>query len=320
MDNVRLEKKSEFEISAVIPLFNKQETSQRAVRSILAQTFPVKEILVIDDGSSDESVARVKRLKDRRIRVMHQENAGPSSARNTGIKAARSEWIAFIDADDEWQSGYLEEICNLYKLNKNCGVLAASYQVVKDDDNPKIYSIPDYPYGWMGVIDDYYAIRNNTIFHHVSSTVCSREDLLTVGGFRDGVHHFEEFLLWLDLAIITIIAYINAPLAIYHSTPSGLSKQTFALDKQLTPAQLLHSQMQDGLIPENLLSSARNLLSKFQLDEARLLYRFGKNLKAINAFFHRQKSDLYEKDWLKFFLVACTPKWLYKHYLSMKGT
>lgn len=88
-------------VSVVIPAYNAGEYLGRAIDSVLAQTQPAAEIIVVDDGSADNT-ADVAQGYGERIRFIQQENAGASVARNTGIEAAASEWIAFLDADDEW--------------------------------------------------------------------------------------------------------------------------------------------------------------------------------------------------------------------------
>jgi glycosyltransferase involved in cell wall biosynthesis len=94
-------------VSVIIPAYNASGTIRRAVNSVLAQTVPVLEILVIDDGSPDDVATPLAGL-DPRITVIRQSNAGASAARNRGLDAARGEWVAFLDADDEWFPNRLE--------------------------------------------------------------------------------------------------------------------------------------------------------------------------------------------------------------------
>src|SRR3954470_765888 len=89
-------------VSAIIPTFNRRQYIQRAIDSVLAQTLPVDEIIVIDDGSTDGTAEAVEAWYGSRIRVIRQENSGVSGARRRGIQEARGEWIAFLDSDDEW--------------------------------------------------------------------------------------------------------------------------------------------------------------------------------------------------------------------------
>src|SRR5262249_27493026 len=95
-------------VSVVIPTFNRQQVILRAIHSVLRQSLSPHEILVVDDASSDETVALVEGLKDPRIQVFrHEINRGPAAARNTGIRAATGKWIALLDSDDEWSTDKL---------------------------------------------------------------------------------------------------------------------------------------------------------------------------------------------------------------------
>ena len=93
--------KDRMTVSAVIPAYNSGESIARAIESVLCQTYPADEIIVVDDGSTDNTAEMVQSFGERVI-FIRQENAGASVARNTGIQAARFDWIAFLDADDEW--------------------------------------------------------------------------------------------------------------------------------------------------------------------------------------------------------------------------
>ena len=93
-------------ISVVIPLYNKEKTIKKTLNSILLQSYSNYEIVIVDDGSTDDSYSIVSNyvesnIEKQRIRLLHQENGGPSKARNTGAKHAQGEWIVFLDADDE---------------------------------------------------------------------------------------------------------------------------------------------------------------------------------------------------------------------------
>ena len=94
-------------ISVVIPLYNKEPIIEKTLKSVLSQDYSDFEVVVVDDGSTDNSVAIVESIGDPRIRLIKQENGGPSKARNTGVKNAKGEWILFLDADDELLPGAL---------------------------------------------------------------------------------------------------------------------------------------------------------------------------------------------------------------------
>ncbi|MFN3301364.1 MAG: glycosyltransferase family 2 protein, partial [Sediminibacterium sp.] len=95
-------------VSVVIPLYNKGKYIERAISSVLAQTYPPLEIIVVDDGSTDNGPERVLKFNDPRIILIRQENRGPGAARNTGLARAKGKYIAFLDADDEWLPNFLK--------------------------------------------------------------------------------------------------------------------------------------------------------------------------------------------------------------------
>ena len=114
-------------ISVVIPLYNKERYIERAVYSVLSQTFQQFEIVIVNDGSTDGSVSVIERMNNPLIRLIHQKNGGVSAARNRGIEEARFEYIAFLDADDEWKENHLEVIAGLIRKFPECGVFGTSY-------------------------------------------------------------------------------------------------------------------------------------------------------------------------------------------------
>ena len=99
--------------SIVMPLYNKEREVSTTISSILSQTFKNFELLVVNDGSTDLSVQVVEKITDIRVRIINQENAGVSAARNTGVRLALSELIVFIDADDLWHPDFLATIVAL---------------------------------------------------------------------------------------------------------------------------------------------------------------------------------------------------------------
>ena len=114
-------------ISVVIPLYNKEKQIANTLHSVLRQTFQNFEIVVVDDGSTDNSVQEVEKVNDIRIRIVHQKNAGVSAARNKGIEEARYDLIAFLDADDKWDQEYLQTQYGLYEKYSDCSVYACNY-------------------------------------------------------------------------------------------------------------------------------------------------------------------------------------------------
>lgn len=109
-------------ISVVIPLYNKEASIAQSLKSVLSQEYDDYEVVIVDDGSTDGSVGVVEAMNDPHIRLIKQENGGPSKARNTGVKNAKGEWIYFIDADDELLPGALEFFAQNIEKHKNVDI------------------------------------------------------------------------------------------------------------------------------------------------------------------------------------------------------
>ena len=130
-------------ISVVIPLYNKVSSIAKTLRSIQGQTVEVSEVVIVDDGSTDDSVNEVQQYQMKepifgnKIRLIRQTNGGVSKARNRGIAEAKGDIIAFIDADDEWKPTYIETISRLVELYPCCGVYATSYEKIDAYGNKK---------------------------------------------------------------------------------------------------------------------------------------------------------------------------------------
>jgi glycosyltransferase involved in cell wall biosynthesis len=115
------------QISVIIPLYNKGFIITKTLVSVLAQTFTDYEIVIIDDGSTDSSVEKVKQFDDSRIQLFQQKNQGAAAARNLGIEKTNCELIAFLDADDYWFPSHLATLVQLYENHPNCGIYASRY-------------------------------------------------------------------------------------------------------------------------------------------------------------------------------------------------
>jgi glycosyltransferase involved in cell wall biosynthesis len=136
--------------SVVIPLYNKELSIESTIKSVLEQSFQDFEIVIINDGSTDDSIDIIKEIKEDRIRIIHQKNQGVSAARNKGIEEANFEWIALLDADDLWKKDHLETFVNLIDKYPNHLFFASSFKYstprVSVINRPDVedYEIKDY--------------------------------------------------------------------------------------------------------------------------------------------------------------------------------
>ena len=205
--------------SAVIPLFDKERHIERAIRSVAAQTVPPSEILVVDDGSTDGGAAIVKRLAAEitSIRLIQQENGGVSRARNVGIRSAGSEYIAFLDADDEWLSDFLEEIGHLMKEFPGAGLYATAYTAVGSDEDhiaPRLKSRPGRSTHLS--IHNYFKTGFGGSPVWTSAAVVPKSTFEDVGLFVDGAGRGEDLEMWGRISLRHDIAFSSKACAVYH--------------------------------------------------------------------------------------------------------
>ena len=116
-------------ISIIIPLYNKEKYIKKCIESVLLQSITDFEIVIVDDGSTDNSIAIIKSFKNERIHIIRQRNQGPSKARNTGLKNASGEWILFLDADDILIPGSLETFLKLIHKYPNDKCFACNFYI-----------------------------------------------------------------------------------------------------------------------------------------------------------------------------------------------
>ena len=233
-------------VSVVIPLFNKAPYVERAIRSVLAQTFTDFEIVVVDDGSTDDGVSVVHRMKDPRIllRLLQQPNAGAAVARNEGIQVASGHWIAFLDADDTWREDKLER--QLAVLEREDLVWAASGYTYVDPDKPReavvitadsqdaMRSPLRQPGAWFlspNVLQDGLRALAHGASLWTGTIMVRRDVLLEIDGFDTALRTGQDVLMWARIAADhQPLAYVSEALAEYHRGLDGsLSAKRTAL-------------------------------------------------------------------------------------------
>ncbi len=196
-------------ISVVIPLYNKEGQIAHTLQSVFTQTFQNFEIVVVDDGSTDNSVEEVERFDDSRIRLIHQTNAGVSAARNRGIEEASGELIAFLDADDVWMPEYLATQYGLYQKYPECSVYACNYEIRDFEGKVTPTIIRKLPFeGEDGILSNYFEVASCSHPPICSISIMVKKTAIqAIGGFPLGIKSGEDLLTWARLAVVYRIAY-----------------------------------------------------------------------------------------------------------------
>lgn len=212
--------------SVVIPLYNKELSIANTINSVLNQANQSFEIIVIDDGSTDNSAERVREIQDPRIRLVQQKNQGVSAARNLGIKEARYEWIALLDGDDLWEVNHLEEIEKMMKEFPDEKVYVTSFEY---SDKRPMFKYPRK--NTIFKVDNYFkqAIKEKLMW--TSIVVANKECFDKVGYFNVVLNRGEDLDLWARLAREYRIIKSSTITAIYRIEAENRSSATFNINK-----------------------------------------------------------------------------------------
>lgn len=205
-------------VSVVIPLYNKRQWVARAIRSVLSQSFRQFEVIVVDDGSTDGGQTIVQDIYDSRIRLITQSNGGVSAARNRGTAEAKADLVAFLDADDEWYSTFLDTVLRLRESFPECIVFGTNYEYCDGRGNRHAAGIRRLrPMPWEGILSDYFVAASHNAPPLCSSAIAVRQDAIrSVGGFPVGVKAGEDLLTWARLAAAGSVAYSSSIQSVFH--------------------------------------------------------------------------------------------------------
>lgn len=196
------------DIAVVIPLYNKEKTIRRALLSVVQQNVLPRQVLVVDDGSTDNSLNQVKALAQEYplIEWITQKNGGVSRARNAGAAQTSAACICFLDADDQWESGYMEELTRLIQKYPEADFFSLRYRLHRNGrfEYPSIFCNDDF----KGIVPDFLtAYRKGYGLIH-SSSVCFRRSFFEeLGGFPSEGHSGEDLWLWLRAGICGTFAF-----------------------------------------------------------------------------------------------------------------
>ena len=227
--------------SVIIPLYNKAPYIRKALESVLAQTYTDYELIIVDDGSTDGSFTIAKQFIDERLKIkgsedevkgeensgaetngyklspinyklIRQANSGVSAARNAGVAQAQGEYLAFLDADDWWESTYLERMAQLINDYPDAGLYACNYVYYKPGKTHVALHIPT---GYINYPKAYY--KSDAMPVWTGAAMIPRQVYDEMDGFPFGIKLGEDFLLWSKIALHYPVAFLNEPLAWYNN-------------------------------------------------------------------------------------------------------
>lgn len=200
--------------SVIMPLYNKGAYVEKAIRSVLEQNYPHYELIVINDGSKDNSaIIAEELLKDvPNARLINQENAGVAVARNNGVAQAKGDYVCFLDADDWWDVSFLQEMQQFIKDYPEAGIWGTNYWYVKKG---KTHVAVPCETGYINYPKLY---AETSVMPLTSISVCIKKDIFNeFDGFPKGIKLGEDFLLWTKIALHHKVAFLNKAIAYYNN-------------------------------------------------------------------------------------------------------
>jgi glycosyltransferase involved in cell wall biosynthesis len=191
-------------VSVVIPTYNRAADLKRALESVIAQTYRIEEIIVVDDGSTDNTQQMVAALPGP-VQYVYQKNAGPAAARNRGIRMASGDWIAFLDSDDWWFPDKIRLQVEAAELDARVALVYTSACIVSPDGTQEIMQAADPAKLWPAMR------HSNLVFAGGSCVMARRDAIMAEGCFPESLMVGEDWGLWASLARKHPFASVQEP-------------------------------------------------------------------------------------------------------------
>lgn len=223
-------------VSAIIPAFNRRDYLPRAIESVLAQTVPMDEILVIDDGSTDGSAQLVDSRYGDRVRLIRQANSGVAGARRRGIQEARGEWIAFLDSDDEWTTDRNRQLLHAAESVPAdvAWIFGDMCYLTDDGESPSLFQ--EYGFKVTGnpqIISDPLSVQYPTLFCYLQTSFIRRAALLEVNCFAEGLRTGDDILAGFQIGCGYRFAATPYMVSKYHRT-SDLASSSLVVNESFS--------------------------------------------------------------------------------------
>lgn len=303
--------------TVIVPLHNKARYIGGTLASALAQEWRDFEVIVIDDGSTDASAAIVASLRDPRVRLVCQANAGVSVARNRAIDMARGEWIAFLDADDWQHPGYLAQLVATQQAHPELHAVATRFIEFRDNgggppppwrlpaETPEIERIGDLARRWL---------KGPSFF---TGSIAVRASLLRAMQpcFEPGDSYGEDLELWFRLGERTTIGVVHVPLVAYRTQVGGsLSEHR---DQPRVPAFIERMRLRavSGRMDPDRAASALFYVAQIKVDLARNALMEGNRLGSLKWLLDARRAIFTKRWWLTFAMALFWPTGLARNYV-----
>lgn len=277
--------------SVIMPLYNKAPYVEKAIRSVLEQTYPHYELIVINDGSTDNSAEIAEKLLEgvANAKFINQQNSGVATTRNIGVAIAKGEYVCFLDADDWWDVSFLQEMNQFIKDYPEAGIWGTNYWIIKKG-NVRIglncaTGFFNYPRTYL----------STGAMPLTSISICmSKKTFIESEGFPVGIKLGEDFLLWTKIALEHKVAFLNKPIAFYNNDVPTTMRATRNLHKPEHHMLFMMSELEDAVANNDILNKEdwSALLDWLRVNS---LFEYWLS----DEYHERAKQELSKVDWIK---------------------
>jgi glycosyltransferase involved in cell wall biosynthesis len=293
-------------VSVLIPAFNAGRTIDRALASVFAQDYQPIEIIVVDDGSTDDTAARVASYRHKRVCLVRlEQNRGEAAAMNEGLELTRGEFVAFLDADDEWLPGKLRVQVPLLTADPEMSFVCSRWRQIDESglvtEQPALFGPSISVSLWRELLARAFVLK---------STVVARTSRLdAAGGFDTRLSVADDQDMWIRLALLGAVACCPEPLTVYHKLPDSLTQRYRVRQKDFVlPMVRKHIETQRNRLTS---TDIRHILGTRYAQIGRSLYQEGRYMSGLNYLCRAILLGTQPVAHLAFVLIASPPvRWL----------
>jgi len=216
--------------SVIIPLYNKDAHILDTLKSVYDQSFSDYEIIIVNDGSTDNSWEKIKDIENSKLIIFNNENQGVSQARNFAMKQAKGDYFAFLDADDFWGNSHLQDLFNLIQAYPNCGLYCTNYAFDYGNNfiiPPKFADLPA-DHNWSGIVSDFFLASLKFRIATTISVAIPKEVIRTIGLFDTNFTSGQDTDYWTRIALHYQVSFVKKRSAIINVSADNRISNTHA--------------------------------------------------------------------------------------------
>lgn len=306
--------------SVVIPLYNKQNYIKETIKSVLNQTFQDFEIVIVNDGSKDDSVKVVESIQDDRIKLLHQKNSGVSVARNKGIKEAKADYVAFLDADDLWLPKFLQTIYELIQNFPDAGLYATAYKKRKENGEEfgiNIQALPSKEY--EDYLPNYFEsiVKGDNLVWSSATCIPKKVFIENDIWFPVGEKYGEDQYVWARVAMKFAIAYSTKICSLYKIEAENNTINVILKEKEAHKSFLMMIDFRDSIKDEKLLFYFDKYIEKLLKGFVYRNILRGDKIYAFKQMFEYRLSFKYK---IIFIMLGLLPVFSYKFLQNIRNS